>query len=176
MKTVLPMLQALLLIGAVHSAGSVGNLPPGFDRDRYIITYETEAGKAAIAEAASKVHLDLPNLRAVAATVPEGRVAGLLRNPLIASIEPDKPRFPVGNVDPSSSLRGDGNRRLPETVPYGITMVQADQVAHAVANRKTICIMDSGYALGHPDLPSTAADVNGYSTEWSQDGCRHGTQ
>lgn len=171
------LLHAVLVIGAPYSVGSVvDDLPPGYDRDRYIITYRTTAGKVAIADAAAKVHIDLPSVHTFAATVPEGRVASLLKNPLIASIETDKPRYLLGSIDPASSLRGDGHRRLPETVPYGIAMVQADQVAHAVANRKTICILDSGYALGHPDLSSTSTDANGYSTEWSQDGCWHGTQ
>lgn len=74
----------------------------------------------------------------------------------------------------AGSDSSDWHRRLQQTVPYGIRMVQADQVTHNVANSKTICVMDSGYALGHPDLPTTG--VSGYSTNWSQDGCSHGTQ
>jgi serine protease len=56
-------------------------------------------------------------------------------------------------------------------------MVQADQVAHDAANRKTVCVMDSGYSMGHPDLPTTG--VSGYAVSaanWTQDGCGHGTQ
>jgi serine protease len=66
---------------------------------------------------------------------------------------------------------------LEEAIPYGIEMVNARLVdASKVTNRK-ICIIDSGYDLGHPDLQS--AKVNGTThgslPPWDQDGESHGT-
>jgi serine protease len=163
------------------TTGSSDVLPPGYDSNRFILTYKTKVGKAAIVNAASKVHYDFGRIQAIAATVPVDCIAALQENPLI-SVESDPPRFSVGSMHPSSFLRGaqggsdssDRHLQSQQTTPYGITMVQADQISSAFANSKTVCIMDSGYALGHPDLPSTG--VRGYSDNWSQDGCSHGTQ
>ena len=64
-----------------------------------------------------------------------------------------------------------------ESVPYGITMVQAPLVSDAYTSNTKACIIDTGYTLGHPDLPSSG--VTGYSFSghgaWSTDGNGHGT-
>jgi hypothetical protein len=43
-----------------------------------------------------------------------------------------------------------------ETMPYGIAMVQADQLWDIPEEDTTIqiCVVDTGYNAGHPDLPS----------------------
>ena len=64
-----------------------------------------------------------------------------------------------------------------ESVPYGITMVQAPLVSDAYTSNIKACIIDTGYTLGHPDLPSSG--VTGYAFSghgsWSSDGNGHGT-
>ena len=64
-----------------------------------------------------------------------------------------------------------------ESVPYGITMVQAPLVSDAYTSNIKACIIDTGYTLGHPDLPSSG--VSGYAFSghgsWSSDGNGHGT-
>ena len=64
-----------------------------------------------------------------------------------------------------------------ESVPYGITMVQAPLVSDAYTSNTKACIIDTGYTLGHPDLPSSG--VTGYAFSghgsWSTDGNGHGT-
>merc|ERR1711971_549781 len=46
---------------------------------------------------------------------------------------------------------------------------------------KEVCIIDSGYQLNHPDLPSTATAADNDQTSssgslyYGTDGCRHGT-
>jgi serine protease len=65
-----------------------------------------------------------------------------------------------------------------ETIPYGIDLVKANLVdASKVSNRK-VCIIDSGYDLGHPDLQES--NVEGYDGSntagpWYEDGDGHGT-
>lgn len=69
-----------------------------------------------------------------------------------------------------------GQRILDEEIPWGIKMIQADQLdvgAHAL----TVCLIDTGYAQGHPDLPN---DTTGTSTPdrnftWNEDLNGHGT-
>ncbi len=64
-----------------------------------------------------------------------------------------------------------------ESVPYGITMVQAPLVSDAYTSNIKACIIDTGYTYGHPDLPSSG--VTGYAFSghgsWSTDGNGHGT-
>ena len=64
-----------------------------------------------------------------------------------------------------------------ESVPYGITMVQAPLVSDAYTSNIKACIIDTGYTLGHLDLPSSG--VTGYAFSghgsWSSDGNGHGT-
>jgi len=76
---------------------------------------------------------------------------------------------------------------LVEEVPYGINMVEADhdnQHPFIIGNSNenmTVCIMDTGYDLGHEDLPNhigvTGSDgyANYNSGNWFEDGHGHGT-
>jgi len=70
---------------------------------------------------------------------------------------------------------------MAESSPYGISMVQADQVSDAQTGSMTVCITDTGYDLGHEDLPSSGVtgddnDGNGNdSGNWFEDGHGHGT-
>jgi subtilisin family serine protease len=116
----------------------------------------------AVRSAGGEVVHEFPQFRMVAAWLPEAALDALRNNPNIRSIEEDPERFP-----------------LAETTPYGISMVQATQVSDAMAGNRKVCIIDSGYSLGHPDLPSggnvTGVDDPGGAGFWSQDRCGHGT-
>jgi serine protease len=63
---------------------------------------------------------------------------------------------------------------LGQTTPYGISMVQADQIVTTsqVTNR-TVCIIDSGLYTGHEDLQTS--NITGEPLGWDTDGCGHGT-
>jgi len=51
-----------------------------------------------------------------------------------------------------------------EQTPYGITMVQANLLHDIqVVEKKTVCVVDTGYGLGHPDLPDATHGVDGFS-------------
>mmetsp|Transcript_27329 Transcript_27329/g.41071 ORF Transcript_27329/g.41071 Transcript_27329/m.41071 type:complete len:395 (+) Transcript_27329:103-1287(+) len=68
-------------------------------------------------------------------------------------------------------------RRLAEQTPYGIDMVNASHVwpETPLANIK-ICVVDTGYDLGHVDLPTDGVQgYNQYNQLWSNDGNSHGT-
>ena len=121
--------------------------PPGQERRRYVVEFN-QAGPgaaAAVRTAGGDVVHEFPQFGMAAAWLPEAAVAALRNNPNVQSIEEDPLRFPFA-----------------DTVPYGISMVQADQVdepAPGEPHRK-VCIIDSGYSLGHPDLPTTATGVD----------------
>ncbi len=72
---------------------------------------------------------------------------------------------------------------MAQTVPYGISLVQADQVSDAPASAanggKKICIIDSGMNLPHEDLGSQGGTVTGTNDSgtgnWFDHGGPHGT-
>ncbi len=109
----------------------------------------------------AETHHTFDQLKAFSVSVPEQALQGLRNNPNVSFVEPDPKRF-----------------LMSQTQPYGIAMVQADDLAlqPGSANR-TLCIIDSGYDLGHEDLPTN--NVNGTndsgSGNWYEDQNSHGT-
>lgn len=103
-------------------------------------------------------HLDAFNVSVAKLT--KEQLAALKKNPAVAYVEEDPKRY-----------------LMAESVPYGITMVQAPQVSDALTTNIKACIIDTGYNYGHPDLPSSG--VTGYAFSghgsWSTDGNGHGT-
>ena len=118
------------------------------------------------------------------------------KNPNIESVEIDQelhalPFFRGGDSEEAGQneqqLQQQQQRRLAEDVPYGITMVKSAEVISAAAddNRtpspKKVCVVDTGYAVGHEDLPvlSETAEYGfspyGDAELWYEDGHGHGT-
>jgi serine protease len=73
---------------------------------------------------------------------------------------------------------------MAESTPYGITMVQANQVSDSLTANRKICITDTGYTPNHEDLrPYTASNIAGNDNDgngndtgnWFNDGHGHGT-
>jgi len=82
-------------------------------------------------------------------------------------------QFPDDEIEFSPNLEGEEaeaalhGRRLAESTPYGINLVNASHVwaktAPAAAEPIKICVVDTGYDLGHPDLPNDVAhNVSGW--------------
>lgn len=152
-------------------------IPVAFAQDspndgRYMIEFHNFNGATAAVRAAggSPIH-EFPDMRVVAARLPEQALRGLQNNPNVKLIAPEQRRYPLATWN-DSSVSG-------ETTPYGIQMVQANVapftgITGAITNR-TVCIIDSGYYVNHEDLPST--NVSGYNGNlaWNQDGDGHGT-
>lgn len=128
---------------------------------RYIVKFRDQAaGKAALKATGARVVLDLLPQNAAAAHIPAQALDALRLNPAIDYIEEDPIRKP-----------------LAQTTPYGITMVQADLVNDPAEATRTVCIIDSGYYLGHEDLGTTnvtGTNVSG-TGNWYQDTCGHGS-
>jgi serine protease len=140
-------------------------LAQGPDPDRYIVKFkdgQVAQGLAAVLGASGELLLELQPQNAVAARLPAQALAGLESNPHIEYIERDPPRYPMAEI-----------------TPYGIPMVQADPFGTDAerlgpgSEPRKVCVIDSGYDLGHPDLPTSGA--SGHPSDWSTDGCGHGT-
>lgn len=148
--------EGVVPLTATLQAADAGN------DDRFIVAFNNPAGaRAALRGAGARIELELPSVGAAAASIPAHAVAALRNNPNIAYIEQDVPRYPLAQVP-----------------PYGIGMVQADQVADTASGNVMVCIIDSGYASSHADLPSgtnvTASPDSGSGSPW-EDSCGHGT-
>lgn len=154
---------ALLIGGSAYSKATL--LSTDFDvrnhGKRYIVKYkDSKRAKGALKNARAKIARELASHKATAAYIPEQALEALRKNPAISYIEEDVKRIPFA-----------------ETSPYGISMVQADQLNDGFSNEITACIIDSGYYLNHTDLQVqnvTASPDPGTGDPFT-DGSAHGT-
>ena len=143
---------------------------------RFIVKFRpgrAAAGEAALRAAGARVLLALPPQGAVAARIPGEALAGLRSNPGIEYVEVDERRYPAALWN-DEVVAG-------ETVPYGVQMVQADQVSAPDAANRRLCIIDSGYSQQHEDLADVSGDnITSQTTDtgsgtWDKDSCGHGS-
>lgn len=111
----------------------------------------------------------LSHLKSVHASVAEltAKQRMLLQSdPNVEYIEEDHKRYLMDVITP-----------MAQTTPYGINMVQANQVSDGSAGNTKVCVIDTGWTSGHEDLQNSG--VTGYSFSghgnWYQDGNGHGT-
>ena len=154
----LPALTAAVALSLASTAALA-------EDNRFIIQFQPGAaaqGKAAVQAFGGEVHVDLTDrsVNAIAATLPPQAIHGLQNNPNITLIEQDHRRY-----------------LMADEVPYGISMVQADLVSDGLAGNRTICVIDSGYYIGHNDLQTqnVTATPNSGSGDPFIDPCGHGT-
>ncbi len=131
---------------------------------RYIVKYQHGKGQAVRAQVQSangRVKLELPGRAAMAVSLSPAALKALQSHPNVEYVEEDVKRY-----------------LMAETTPYGIPMVQADQLSDAAAGNTKVCIIDSGYDGAHEDLFHGAV-VNGTDDpgtgSWNTDENSHGT-
>jgi subtilisin family serine protease len=142
---------------------------------RVIVAFKPGAAaavRAAIARSGGHVSVDLSEVRALAVALPTAAVAALRRNPQIEYVEDDVERHALALSTPSGSPYAAG-----QLVPYGIAMVQADQVSDGAASNRRLCIVDSGYETAHEDLAGNIVAGKNFtrSGAWFTDESSHGT-
>ncbi len=147
------------------------------DTTRVIVAFKPGAQasmKSALAAMRGSVKVEIEGQNAMAVEVPVQALAGLARNPNVEYVEADEKRYPLAGTTPSTGTPYATGQR----VPYGIPMVQADQLSDAAAGNRKICIIDSGYDRAHEDL-SAGTNVTGeYDSGtgwWYTDENHHGT-
>jgi len=108
-----------------------------------------------------QVRHELPMVNAMAVRLTPEQHQRLVAAGVVARIEVDPPRYP-----------------LSQRVPYGVDLVQSRQIPFGDSSSVKVCVVDSGFDLGHPDLPD-ASRVTGESAPglgpWFEDGSGHGT-
>ena len=179
-----PVLTIIAGVSAALVAGAPAQSAP--PAHRYLVEFapgKAANGKTAVKAVGGVVKLDLARFNAVAAVIPDAKLSVLRSNPAVKLVEPDPVRYPISAVHslPSGAERGinaDG-AATGEVVPYGITLVQADQVQGNLSAEAKVCVIDSGYDIRHEDKPKQPTvegtdDPDG-AGPWDEDGSGHGT-
>ncbi|MBY6187703.1 S8 family serine peptidase [Marinobacter hydrocarbonoclasticus] len=155
--------QGLALAG-IAAAMLAGPSAMAAEEGRYIVKFQQGKGQAVRAQVQAekgKVKLDLPGRSAMAVSLSPGALKAMQNHPHVEYVEEDVKRY-----------------LLSEETPYGIPMVQADQLSDAAAGNTKVCIIDSGYDGGHEDLYHGGV-VNGTDDpgtgSWNTDENGHGT-
>ncbi|WP_036172786.1 S8 family serine peptidase [Massilia sp. 9096] len=174
-----PVLPALgLCVAAIATAFAVPAAAAAPDTTRVIVAFKPGAKaalKSAVAAARGAVKQEIFNMDAMAIEVPSVALKGLANNPNVEYIEEDVIRKPFSLTTPSTGVPYTSGQQ----VPYGIKLVQADQLADANAANRKICIIDSGVDFSHEDLKDNGGNVTGeYDAGtgwWYTDETHHGT-
>jgi serine protease len=125
--------------------------------------FSERAARNVVEKFGGDVKLTLPSIKGVAFTMSAKNAAQLANDPSVALVESDPKRF----------LQA-------ESTPYGITMVQANQLSDSNTSNFKVCITDTGYDRTHEDLRSSnVTGDDGYGSNdtgnWYEDGHGHGT-
>lgn len=171
-----------LLLGAVcalgtaclddSGSGSGSSTAASTVGQRYLVAYTNSAGKAAVAQAGT-IARDLPAHGLVSADLPAAALNGLRNHPGIEYIEEDVKRYPLQAIPEEQGLPSISQ----EVIPYGIPMVQADQIIEGPSDR-SLCIIDSGIQqahFDHVDNALTGTDDPEGTGAWNTDENHHGT-
>ncbi|GAW95330.1 MULTISPECIES: S8 family serine peptidase [Colwellia] len=150
------------------------------ENERYIVKFKPGSKASIITLINShhgKIQLEIDKHRIIAVNLPAQAAKQFKKRHDVELVELDPKRYLLAE-------------NTAEETPYGITMVEAEhevlgqeQGPFIIGNSNsnmTVCIMDTGYDLGHYDLPSsgvTGSDgYNNYdSGNWDEDGHGHGT-
>ena len=138
-----------------------------FDGSSGAELFSVQAAESILAEHQAEAIMHLDIVQASVAELNSSQLRELAKHPAVEYIELDHKRYISDVVSPMSQ----------QTTPYGITMVQANQVSDANATNMSVCVIDTGYQYGHPDLPTsgvTGSSFSGHGSWWT-DGNGHGT-
>ncbi len=179
-KTALSVLSLAVRasIGIVATSVITAAIAAPADTKRYIVMYKpgtAESTGAAVASFKGQVHHQIHGTNAVVVEMPSSERSQLERHPNVEFVEEDLKRYPMSGSTPSTG----SPYLLGQQVPYGIKMVQADQLPNgdAFAGNRKVCIIDSGYDLSHEDLAgnSVTGEYDSGTGWWYADENHHGS-
>jgi subtilisin family serine protease len=189
-------LRNAALICAIAAAGMLAGPASAAPAQRFIVAFKAGAAdhaNAAVIRARGNVKRKISGMNAMSVEMSAAAVDALRADPNITYVEEDVVRFipelemPAGatgdggtDLSPASNPASGKSYYLGQHVPYGIGMVQADQLPNAasLAGNRKICIIDSGYDRAHEDLNNNGAVTGEYDAGtgwWNTDENSHGT-
>jgi subtilisin family serine protease len=161
---------------AMVALGLLSSTAWAAETTRVIVAFKPGAAghaHAAVAAARGQVKHEIQGLNAMAVELPAQAVRGLANNPHVEYVEEDVKRYPLALTSPSTGTP----YATGQLVPYGIKLVQADQLPDTYAANRKVCIIDSGYDLAHEDLAANAVagEFDSGTGWWYTDENHHGT-
>jgi len=148
------------------------------ENTRYIVHYKDGSHvsvKSALVSAHANVKYQIHSMNAVAIEANGDSVKLLKKNKNVQLVEEDVKRYPFAGTTPSTG----SPYLLGQLVPFGIKMVQADQMPSGDANtsNRKICIIDSGYDNTHEDLAgnNVTGEYDSGTGWWYTDENHHGS-
>jgi len=151
-------------------------LPASVKADDYIIVYRNRVQKQNMLKrppfAVSRSFNIIP---AVAARLDPNQLSQLRKNPDIDYIEPDYKIYALGSAD-AESISDISTLSSSQTVPYGVTMVNAPTVwPRTRGEGARVAVMDTGISMYHPDRGNVVDSVSFVPNEAVEDFDGHGT-
>lgn len=146
------------------------------DKDRYVIRF-TSGASVSSPQASSNNALALSVLSGAGVipikSLPKHNVLVATLNRQQLALLKTMPEVEAVEIDPVRYISA-------QTIPYGISLTQSDVMPAFPDSGVKVCVIDTGYALGHPDLPGLGEGLTGESNtaeagNWYQDGHGHGT-
>lgn len=142
-----------------------------------LVRYKTNKGKQHAERTAKtkKAKKDLKRFHTVTIATKRSKIKELEDDPDIEAVSQEQEVYALGGTRGGTAMdkAQEIHRQLRETSPWGIDAVQANQLAQGDAAVPFICVIDTGYGEGHPDLPTeNAHGVDGYSWYYSEGGDR----
>jgi serine protease len=158
--------SSLLLCASVNANNLL------LEKKRYIVTLKSDSASLALPTTQQS------NMNTLAASV-GSTVIKSLESINAMSIELTPIQFKALKSKSNVAYIEEDNKRYisAESSPYGIAMVQANQLSDSSTGNQKVCIMDTGYSLNHPDLPNSGITGHSQPTtgNWYNDGNGHGT-
>ena len=151
-------------------------------KGKTLIEMQRLANAGLMARHGAKTLLQMDNANAAAAVLNRIQLSALRADPNVAYVEADPKRYLIDTV--SRSFNPQAVETAAESAPYGIGLVQADQVSDANTGNMSVCITDTGYDGSHEDLvPYTSSLISGDDDngtggdtgDWWLPGHSHGT-
>lgn len=148
---------------------------------RVFVEYTSQEARDHIATLSERVFKSVSTDDYLVVSLNKTLVPKLLQRDDITSIESDYLFYEQGFKDNEVNADDPSTRMLFQKTPYGISMVQADQV-DVGKSPVGVCIADTGALAVHPDLPrdimagsSRKGSIDGSFLSWNVDRRGHGT-
>jgi subtilisin family serine protease len=144
-------------------------LPVKAQADDYIIVYKSHLQKQNMLNHPTfPIVRDFNIIPAVAAHLDANQVKQLLANPDIEYVEPDYKIYALGFPDTNAYSSSDISAlssSSSQTIPYGVTMVNAPAVWSRTSGAGVrVALMDTGITMYHPDR-GNVVDSNSFATD-----------
>jgi subtilisin family serine protease len=147
--------------------------------DDYIIVYRNHLQKQNMLKRPTfTVSRSFSIIPAVAAQLDANQVEQLWANPDVAYIEPDYKIYALGSPDfiGADSSSGIDALSSSQTIPYGVTMVNAPAVWPRTRGAGVrVAVLDTGISMYHPDRGNVVDSVSFVTDEAVEDFDSHGT-